>query len=806
MKKINLQCIFPLLALIVLIFGLSGQMFRVAPLGKLLDPFAGAVQNGSETDIGATLTIKDMGLSGAVQVFYDTRKVPHIYAANEKDLYFAQGYITARLRLWQMDFLSYTAAGRLSEIFTTGFEDFDRTQRRMGILDGAKRSLQLMESDPETNTALTAYTRGINSYIQGLNYRDLPFEYKLLDYGPEPWTKLKTVLIMKYMAKTLTGHEEDFGMSNMMLCLGEKKFNQLFPDFTSHITPVVNEPLSPGNPDPPFIKKPDYLDYSFMTADPTVAEDVYNPKLGSNSWAVSGKKTRSGFPILCNDPHLNLSLPSIWLEMQLSSPEMNVYGVSIPGTPAIIIGFNDEIAWGTTNGEDDVKDWYKLRITNDYKKYEWDGQWKNLDLSVEEIRRRGQRSLYDTIYHAIQGPIVFDRRFPGPKKAVVNYALRWELQKASNEFLAFIRLNKAHNYQQYKEAISHYSCPIQNFTFACKDGTIAVNHQGNMAIKQPGEGKFVLDGSSSSYLYTKYIPQDSLPHLVNPSCNYVLSANQHPTGPDYKYYYNGYFSETRAGRIRQILERENGFDIEKMEAMQLDNVNSLAVEVLPVLLRNIPAEKLGPAQQEDLGSLRSWKGDYGIDDEHAELFELWWNHVRDLSWKKLRSLPFYSGPPDDYVLLDLIRSDPGNDCFDVAGSSIKENAGDIILAAFTSASAEFDALRKKGSVRWGDMHKVNINHMTNITALSRLAMPSAGYPEAINAISSNWGPSWRMIVELGQRPRAFGIYAGGQSGNMGSPYYDNFINDWNKGNYYAMTFFMSRAEAAAHATNTWTLQ
>src|SRR5205807_1319094 len=184
-----------------------------------------------------------------------------------------------------------------------------------------------------------------------------------------------------------------------------------------------------------------------------ISGSSYNPRLGSNSWAVSGKKTKSGFPILANDPHLNLSLPNIWIEMQLSAPGMNVYGVSIPGTPAIVIGFNENIAWGITNGSDDVKDWYKLKITNDYKKYEFDGKWLDLGYRIEEIKRRGQPSFYDTVYSTVHGPIVNNKSFPGTDPDMMDMALRWELHQPSNEFVTFIKLDKAQNYNDYKEAI-----------------------------------------------------------------------------------------------------------------------------------------------------------------------------------------------------------------------------------------------------------------------------------------------------------------------------------------------------------------
>jgi len=349
MKRINIGFLFPLAALAILVCALSQQLFILPPLGKLLDPFIGAIQNEDDRPLQAKeLTIPARELEAPVQVFFDERKVPHIYAQHTTDLYFAQGYVTAFFRLWQMDFGSYAAAGRLSEIFAKKeFLDYDRNQRRLGIMDAAQRSLKLIMADRETSAALNAYTRGVNAYIQQLDYRNMPLEYKLLGYQPELWTNLKSTLILKSMASRMTGYEEDLFMSKMILALGEERFNQLFPEYYPDAHPVMNTDRPAATAAAQYAKIPGYLNYAFLSANSVIAESAWNPRLGSNSWAVSGKMTASGFPILANDPHLNLSLPNVWMEMQLNAPGVNVYGVTIPGTPAIIIGFNENIAWGS---------------------------------------------------------------------------------------------------------------------------------------------------------------------------------------------------------------------------------------------------------------------------------------------------------------------------------------------------------------------------------------------------------------------------------------------------------------------------
>lgn len=785
MRKLNPGVLFPFTGLILLIIALSTSVFRLPPLGKALDPFRGLVQNDRDETLNRSASLLQ-GLKDPVRIFFDERRVPHIYAKNDTDLYFAQGYTTAKLRLWQMDFLCYAAAGRLSELFDDSvYLSYDRNQRRLGLLDAARKSLELIQKDSATIAVLSTYTRGVNACIDELGYANLPVEYKLMDYRPEHWSNLKTVLVLKQMGNTLAGFDEDMAMTRLMMVLGETDFNKLY-----------------GGTVP--VSKPGYLDYSFLASQSMISESAYNPKLGSNSWAVTGKKTRSGHPILASDPHLNLSLPCVWLEMQLSSPNVNVYGVSIPGTPAILIGFNEQVAWGITNGADDVRDWYKLRISPDHKKYAMDGKWLPLLSRVEEIRRKGQKPFLDTIYSSIHGPIIYSGRFPGKQPEYMDYACRWELYNPSNEFKSFLQLSRARNMNDCRLAIKQYHFPALNFVFASKDDRIAAFHQGNLAVRSPGEGKFILDGTRSCFIPDKYIPVDSLPHVVDPACQYVASANQRPAGAGYPYYYDGYYSETRAEEISKLLAPGN-LDIGKMEKIQLNNTDSFATGALPVVLRSIDVSRLTREQQDLLNRLRRWNGAYDKESDIAGLFAFWWWNISYSTWDELRNYSFNLRMPNDRVLLDLIEKDPFNHYFDELETTEKESAGDIVTMAFVAAAQHYAEMKSQGFRNWGELNKISITHLTRIPALSVMNLTSGGHHSAINAMSGTWGPSWRMIVELGDRPRGVGVYPGGQSGNPGSIFYSNLIDKWNRGEYFPLLFFLSPQEAGKDCKITWTL-
>ncbi|MDZ7648875.1 MAG: penicillin acylase family protein [Cytophagales bacterium] len=315
----------------------------IPALGKFLNPFTGFWQNAETMKPNAeTLSLK--GLNDEVTILYDSLLIPHVFAKNDDDLYFAQGYITAKNRLWQMEFQTHAAAGRVSEIIGAAALDYDRTQRRRGMIYAAENALNAMESDPIAKAMVTSYTRGINQYIESLRDKDFPLEYKLLNYRPEPWTNLKCALLLKNMALTLNFGDKDIEMTNALKLFDKEVVDLLWPDHEMVGDPIVdrkdNWKFTPVTLDSVPLALPDAL----INLQPLTKADK---DVGSNNWAVGGRKTQTGSPILCNDPHLNLTLPSIWYVIHLNAPGVNVMGASLPGSPAVISGFNDSIAWGS---------------------------------------------------------------------------------------------------------------------------------------------------------------------------------------------------------------------------------------------------------------------------------------------------------------------------------------------------------------------------------------------------------------------------------------------------------------------------
>ena len=302
-------------------------------------------------------------MKGNATVVYDEIGVPHIFADNEEDLMYAQGYVEAKDRLWQMEFQMYAAAGRLTELVGEKALPLDRFSRRIGLVRAAKNSLEEVNRNPISKMIIESFTAGVNAYIHQLKKSEIPVEYKLIGYTPEDWTPLKCALLMKYMAKDLTYYDTDVENTNALHKFGEEAYKKMYPDFPFGLDPIIPKETKWN------FKSVDSFSLNTSTANKNNQAVLYknpfkqfysNPNYGSNNWCINGSKTASGKPILCGDPHLGLNLPSIWYEVQLSCPGLNVYGVTIPGAPGVIIGHNDSIAWSVTNSERDVINNYSV--------------------------------------------------------------------------------------------------------------------------------------------------------------------------------------------------------------------------------------------------------------------------------------------------------------------------------------------------------------------------------------------------------------------------------------------------------------
>ena len=737
------------------------------------------------------------GLEGKGKVYLDDYLIPHVFASSETDACYIQGYLHAKFRLWQMEFQTFAAAGRLSEFLGRGPNDvylkYDRSMRRLGMITAAEAALVAIDRDSIVRRDCDAYTAGVNAYIGRLNQSSLPLEYKLLDYRPEPWTNLKTALFIKYMAYELAGADNDFGMTNARSFFSKSDFGKLFPEVPDSLDPIIPK----GTPFPPAAvvpKTPATADSLYFNQTTTVTDEELKPEKsnGSNNWAISGKKTLHGRPILCNDPHLSTNLPSIWYQMQIHTPSYNVCGVSFPGAPFVIIGFNDSCAWGITNSERDVRDYYSIKFKDESRQEYWfNGRWQPVTAQrIDTISILGSEPFYDTVVSTAFGPVMFDPTFTGYSDVASNrsYAVRWKPADTSDELLTFHRLQSARNYNDYKEAIGTFQSPGQNFVFADKAGTIAIWQQGQFPAKWKGQGRFIMPGADSSYMWQGAIPTDRNPNMKLDSGEgrgFVSSANQDPTDTTYPYNVSGNFPIYRGLTINRDLSAMNSITTADMIRMQTDNFDVFAQMAQPVLLGHIDEKGLNDDERSYLNTYKLWRFRNDPGEQGPTIFYLWWNHLEhDIFDDEFSQSSLRLQRPDQSTLLEALLRDTSWSFIDnVNTKDVKETLQQIVTLAFRQTIPDLAQAGQEGRLPWAKFKDTWARHLLRLPALSRTHLPIGGGTDCINAAKQFHGPSWRMIVELTDKTEAYGIYPGGQSGNPGSPWYDTFVDMWVKGNY-----------------------
>ena len=786
------------------------KMQQIPPLGKFLDPFHGFWQNADRRH-PSDLNLHSSLLKANVTIAVDKNGIPHIFAEHEPDLYFAQGYITAKDRLWQMDFQTRFAAGRLSEVVGKEAIELDRYQRRTGMVHGAEAMLLESMRDPYSKMIIEAYAAGVNAYIEELSPRDYPIEFKLLDYAPEKWRPINSAFLLKLMSATLARGSNELALNNILGSFGPKVVDDLFPDDPPRQDPIIpvgtpwNFPAGvPG--EQPSVHSPrivgneqdykanDFLQNAFHQN--ALLTTVKPENMGSNNWAIDGSKSASGFPLLANDPHLDLTLPSIWYQVQLHGPEINVYGVSIPGAPNVIIGFNRSVAWGVTNVGSDVLDWFKIQFKDSSKReYLYNGAWRKTKIRVEEIKIKGAASVFDTVFYTHHGPVSYPsgakpEDFTMANNIPEDHALSWVAHLPSNELRTFYELNKAKNYDDYRAALSYFTAPAQNFAFADNSGNIAITANGLFPLKEKRQGKYLLDGSLGNKEWTQRIPFAHNPTVKNPQRGFVSSANQWPADSSYPYYLGWEFAPYERGhRINQLLTKASKHTIDDFILMQNDNFSVLAENILPLLLESLfSATEFTATESAALKTLAAWNYHYDADETAATIFESWYYTLQQKIWSdEFNNEEALMRFPGRDRTVRLIVEQAESPWYAIDGKSYSR--AQIALLSFRETIRALT--RKHGKIKnwqWSNVRKAHVPHLADIPGFGSATLNVGGVGHTINAMGESNGPSWRMVVQLGEKPNAFGVVPGGQSGNPGSRYYDNQLEVWKAGKLNKLLF------------------
>ncbi|MEM6771146.1 MAG: penicillin acylase family protein, partial [Bacteroidota bacterium] len=546
---------------------------------------------------------------------------------------------------------------------------------------------------------------------------------------------------------------------------------------------------------------PPYGPELMTTNEPAYTGFAPHPDNGSNNWAVTGALSNTGKPLLASDPHLSLTLPSIWSEVQIHYPGVNARGVSLPGAPGIMIGFNDHIAYGETNVGHDVTDWFKIEWTDSTRtNYLLDGEAVAATIVVDTIFVRGAEPIIQRTPWTIFGPV------PYTEGRYADYAMRYLAHDAPGGNLrshalpgTFLQLMAARNYADYRKALMGYADPAQNFIFAERTGTIAIRPNGMFPLRAQGNGRFPLPGNTRANAWQGYLPFADRPEHKDPPRGFVASANQVTAAADFDYNYHGGFGEYRGRYINRTLRKAEQLTKRTMKELQLDSYNLLAEELAPLLIARINRQALTDEGSRILRLLSEWDYRCTAESKAATLFFKWQTKLYQLTFDEV---PRDSGylRPDLWRWNDIIAETPDDPIFDIDSTSFKETVATLTQRAFDEIVEELDGELPEP---WAVARNTRIRHLGAIPGFGTGLISTDGSRQSPRALGAVHGASWRMVVELGDIPRAWGALPGGASGAPASPAYDNGVNDWANGRYHELTRWMNVEEAEQKAVGHW---
>lgn len=783
------------------------------------------------------------GLNAPVDIYRDSMGIPHIYATTQHDLFFAEGYIHAQDRFWQMDFYRHVGEGRTAEMFGESAADSDKFLTTLGW---RQRSEQEYEAfSPDSKAILTAYADGVNAYLKDHNGDTVSLEYAILKllspgYKIEPWTPANTLSWAKALAWDLRSNMDDeIERAILLKTLTPEQVAELFPPYPADHPSIVNkigDGTSAEAPDqPPAVDIPDQT-LAVLQSNVSLLDNLLgplSPGIGSNSWAVSGKLSATGMPLLANDPHLSIQMPSIWYQVDMhcmpksEACPFELAGFSLAGAPGIILGHNEHIAWGATNTGEDVMDLFIEKVNPDNpNQYEANGQWVDFETHKETINVVGGDPVELTIRSTRHGPVISDvfgplkdQGNPNDKKFVPfkeragvdlpeNYviALSWAALQTGNPIEAILGFNKAQNWGEFREAASHFHSPGQNWLYADIDGNIGYQTSGDVPIRKNGDGTLPVPGWTGEYDWTGYIPFEDLPYALNPTEGYIATANNQIPPNDYPYLLTKDWDYGfRAQHIVDMIQSAPGkIDIPYIQKMQGDDFDASAAVLVPLLMD----VNLNDSHLEDVrGLLANWDYQARLDSAPAALYEAFWkNLLADTFNDDLPEKYWPQGSSRWFEVIRNIAKDPNSQWWDDKTTTGKvETRDDMIVRAFKGAVAELEKSLGKDTAKWmwGDLHGASFDNGTLGGETSpgfirdlfnRGPFATSGSGSIVNATS--WDatqgyevtslPSMRMIVDLGNLNNSLTVHTTGQSGHAYNKHYIDMADMWRNIQYYSM--------------------
>ncbi len=803
--------------------------------------------------------IKVPGLESAVEVIRDDNGIPQIYAETSHDLFYAQGFVQAQDRFYEMDVRRHITAGRLSELLGEDALKSDMFIRTMGWRRVAEKELSLLS--PETTAYLEAFSKGVNAYIDSHTPSEMSLEYSVLalnglDYTPEEWTPADSVAWLKAMAWDLRGNMEDeIDRAIASGRLEPEVIDQLYPayPYDRHAPIVTQGALVDGVYESGATEngsrrpaRPAYPERALGVLGDLGAGLDEMPELvgrgegiGSNAWVVDGERSTTGKPLLANDPHLGVSVPGVWYQMGLHCTALSedcpfdVTGFTFAGVPGVVIGHNQQIAWGFTNLGPDVVDLYLEKV--DGKTYEYDGEQKPLTMRDETIEVLGRDEPFRfTVRSTGHGPLLSDvsaelstvgANSPAEDDADRGngYAvsIAWTALEPQPTLDAVFALDRAAGWDDFRAAAADFAVPSQNMVYADRDGHIGYQAPGLIPVRKSGnDGLYPAEGWLPSNDWTgRYVPFEALPTMFNPDAGLVVTANQAVTDEEYPFYLGkswayGYRSE----RIAELLDRKEKFSVEDMAALQLDERNGFAPTLVPYLLDILmPSEYLGAGQR----LLQRWDYQQSADSPAAAYYNATWKQILARTFHdELQPTIWPDGGGRWYEVMRRLLAEPNNAWWDdVTTEGVVESRDEILALAMADARDDLVRRQARRAVdwTWGHHHRLNLENQTlgqSEVGLVQWLFNRGGYEvggggEIVNA--TKWdastdtyevtaSPSMRMVVSLGDFDDSRWINLTGASGHAFSGRYVDQTELWAAGETLPWRFSRRAVEGAADET------
>jgi penicillin amidase len=799
------------------------------------------------------------GLTGKVEIIRDSYGIPHIYANTQHDLFFAQGYTQAQDRWWQMEFFRHTASGRIEELVgkNESLISADIFLKTLGWHRIAEEEAKTLE--PEYMSHLQAFSDGVNAYITSRNPEKLSLTYailKLTGVKPKvkPWTPADTLAFAKLMAWDLGYRDAKDELRAILYdILGQEMTDQwLTPPWPFGQKPTIVQPEDLALPaakakssarlEAPTLAQSTNQQQLSQTIVPICLAQNDSDGIGSNNWIVSGKLTQTGAPLLANDIHLGIQMPSIWYEIGLhcppegSYPAFDAVGFAFAAAPGIIIGHNNNIAWAVTNVFPDVHDLYQMKVNpNNPLQYEWNGNWRDMVMHEEVINfGDGKPPIIVKVRQTHLGPIINDNKVDKTTGEVLGFndkdplALRWTALEPSTLIKAVIGIDKAANYNDFRNALKYWDVPSQNIIYADTKGNIGYQLPGKIPIRSANHsGLLPMPGWTGEFEWKGYIPFENLPRIFNPNRGYVVTANQAIVPLEYydllaqqlglgknytisQEWNYGY----RAQRIVQLINEKAPHSIVTFQAIQGDNKMLSAEEVLPYLA----ALKYNDPE---LAAVRDWlvkwDGQCHKDSPQAALYaEFWMSLMNNLYKDQLGEKAQIQGNSKDMWATFLLLQQPNNKWWDNSKTKDMEDRDAILSRSFREGYANTIAAlgKDRNKWKWGNLHTATfVNNPLGASGLGPVEDLVNRGPIAVNGSTgtvnntwwsvsaggyeTRWIPSMRMIIDLGDFSRSVCINSTGQSGHPYSKHYGDMMELWRDIRYHPMLWTQAQVEAAA---------